>query len=128
MSFLRLVDEDITVTSLSSLQIDDCLAGVLHWALLDQSLDLVLRHELQHISEVLRRSNNGSLKVQAVVDNDTSVELEVTIVRQTNLSEGAALLQQGEVLRQGNLKSNISYCSVCWGTVVENTHISGSDR
>lgn len=84
---LGLVDEDVTVTSLASLEVDDCLSGVLHWALLDQSLDFVLRHKLQHVSEILRRPDYGPLEVQAVVDDETSIELEHAVVGQTNLSE-----------------------------------------
>lgn len=83
----RLIDENVTVTSFSCLQVNNRLLGVLHRALLNQSPDVVLRHKLQHISEVLRRSNYGSLKVQAVVNDKASVELEYTIVRQTNLGE-----------------------------------------
>lgn len=90
---LRLVNKDIAVTSLASLQVDDRLAGVLHWALLNQPLDLVLRYKLQHVFEILDGADSGSLEVQAVVDDKASVELEHTIVGQANLSERAALLE-----------------------------------
>lgn len=97
------VNEDISVSSLASLQVNDGLVGIAHWSLLDETTDLLVGDKLEHIPQILRRADGRSINSELVVDDKTSGDLVVTIIRQSDGGEATSLLQQHHVLVKGDL-------------------------
>jgi hypothetical protein len=79
-----LVLQDVPVPRLTSFHIDDRLVRLLHAALLNPGLDLLVRSELQHLVDFLGRPNSRATDLDTARDERKGVDGgEVTAVRGT---------------------------------------------
>lgn len=101
---LLLVDKNISVAGLASLHVNDGLVGLLHGALLDPRLDLVIDAELEHILNLGGRADGAATELDATTDQSEGVDgREVSTVGGTDLNEGTLDLQEGKVAGERHL-------------------------
>lgn len=99
-----LVNQNVSVTSVALLHIDNSLVGILERALLDPRLDLLLNSELEHLPDVRGRADTAATNLDTAGEQSEGVDgRQVSAVGGTNLDEGAVNLQQSQVLLQGHL-------------------------
>ena len=100
----HLVLEDVAVTGLASLKVNDGLVGLLHGTSLNPRLDLALSGELEHLLNLPGSTDEGTADLDAVGDESEGVDgRKVATVGSTDLDEGTANLEEGEVLGHGHL-------------------------
>jgi hypothetical protein len=63
---MLLIDQHITVSCLTSLQVHDHLVGIVQRSLLDPRLDLLISCEFEHLLNLTRRANGAAAKLDAV--------------------------------------------------------------
>jgi hypothetical protein len=79
-----LVDKDVTVSCLTSLQVHDYLIGIIQRPLLDPWLDILISCEFEHLLNLARRADSAAAKLDAVRNERESVHWrEVSAVRST---------------------------------------------
>lgn len=79
-----LVDQDISVPRLAGLHVDDGVVGVLEGTLLDPGLDLLLGGEVEHVLDLLGRTDSATTDLDAVADEGEGVDVgQVAAVRGT---------------------------------------------
>jgi hypothetical protein len=118
-----LVDKDVTVSCLTSLQVHDHLVGIVQRSLLDPRLDLLISCEFEHLLDLTGRADGAATKLDAVRDEREGVHRrEVAAVRSAakelakfpaptlvlgsdlpDLDECALRLEQAKVVGQGHL-------------------------
>jgi hypothetical protein len=127
-----LIDQHVSVSSLASVQVDDCPVGILQWDLLDPWLDIPLNGQIQHVLDILGRANGAAADLDAIANDGEGVDGgKLSAVRCTrehsqskigkivgsepmggrwrknipNLDEATAGLEHLEVARQGHLRA-----------------------
>jgi hypothetical protein len=79
---MLLVDQHVTVSCLSGLQVHDHLVGVFQRPFLDPWLDLLISCEFEHFLNLTGRADGAAAKLDAVRDERESVHWrEVATVR-----------------------------------------------
>ena len=101
-TFLVLKNESVAGQAL--LEVDDGLVGLLHGAYFDPWLDPLGGRQFQHLLDLLGGTDEGTTDLDAVGDESEGVDWgKVATVGSTNLDEGTANLQEGQVLSHGHL-------------------------
>jgi hypothetical protein len=79
---MLLVDQDVAVACLASLQVLDHLVGIFQRPFLDPWLDLLISREFEHLLDLTGRANGAAAKLDAVRDEREGVHWwEVATVR-----------------------------------------------
>ena len=98
-----LVGQDVAVTSIAVIHIQDSLVGILHGTLLDPGLDTLLSSEGQHLTNLIGATDQGTTQLQTLDDQCEGGDLQSTILRGTQLDEGTAEAEQVAVSDDGHL-------------------------
>jgi hypothetical protein len=61
-----LVDQNVTVSCLTSLQVHDHLVGIVQRPLLDPRLDLLISCEFEHLLNLTGRADGAATKLDAI--------------------------------------------------------------
>ena len=69
-----LVLEDVSVTGLAILEIDDGLVGVLHGPGDDPGLDLLVGRQLEHLADLIGRAGQGATDLDGAAEQGEGVD------------------------------------------------------
>lgn len=99
-----LVDQNVPVSGITLLHVDNGLVGILHVPLLDPRLDLLLGSELKHLVDLPRSTNGATSNLDARSNEGERIDSgKSACVGGTNLDESSLDLEQLKVLAKRHL-------------------------
>lgn len=102
--FNLLVHQNVTETGRASIHVLNGLVGLLHRTLLDPRVYLLVSSELQHLTDLIGATDEGSTKLDTLHDQREGGDLQSTILRGTELDESSTELEELAVLNNGHLR------------------------
>lgn len=100
---LLLIDQHIAVAGLTGVHVDNGLVSVLHGALLDPGLHILLGGQLQHLTDLAGAADQGATELDALHNESAGRDGERTVIRNTELDEVAVGLEERDVVDKGHL-------------------------
>lgn len=97
------VSQNIAVTSVTVVHIQDSLVSIRHRTLLDPRLDTLISSKLKHLPDLTRATNQRTTQLDALDNQSESRDLKTTIFRSTQLDESTTEAKQTTVLDDGHL-------------------------
>lgn len=101
---VALVDQRVPVTSLASLHVLHSLVGLAHGPGLDPGLHVLVDSKLQHLLDLMWRSNLATADLGTLADESEAVEARDGVLGCADLDECAEVLQKREVVHDGQLR------------------------